>query len=92
MVSENIIRKIDSLGRITLPKGLRDRMGFIEGTEIEILTDKDVVCLRKAGPENSEAEFKEFIETVRKDYVNKKISKEVMIKEIQDFITGENND
>ena len=48
---ENTTRKIDSLGRVTLPKGLRDRM-FIEDTdELEIYTmeaeGKEFICLTK---------------------------------------------
>lgn len=35
---ENVSKKIDSLGRITLPKGLRDRMGIDDGQELEIST------------------------------------------------------
>lgn len=51
MVAENITRKLDSLGRITIPKGLRSRMGWAENDELEIYTDNDFVCLRKVGNE-----------------------------------------
>lgn len=35
---ENAIRKIDASGRIIIPKGLRDRLGIIEGDEMEFYT------------------------------------------------------
>ena len=38
IIPENTSRKIDSLGRITLPKGLRDRMRLVENDELELFT------------------------------------------------------
>jgi AbrB family looped-hinge helix DNA binding protein len=59
--NENTIRKIDSLGRITLPKGLRNRLNFEDNDEIEIYTmehmGKSFVCLTKY----EEVESKYFI-------------------------------
>lgn len=47
---ENVIKKIDDLGRITLPKGLRDRMYLnSDNNELEIFTmevdGKMYICL-----------------------------------------------
>ena len=47
---ENVIKTVDSLGRITLPKGLRDRMYInSENNELEIflffLDDRMYICL-----------------------------------------------
>lgn len=59
--NENIIRRIDSLGRITLPKGLRSRLNIDDNDEIEIYTmehmGKSFVCLAKY----EEVESKYFI-------------------------------
>ena len=41
IIPENTSRKIDSLGRITLPKGLRDRLSLVEGTDLELATAQD---------------------------------------------------
>lgn len=47
---ENTTRKVDSLGRVSIPKSLRDRLNIIEGEEVEFYlleTDDGVqyVCL-----------------------------------------------
>ena len=38
LIPENTSRKIDGLGRITIPKGLRDRMFLEEGSDLELFT------------------------------------------------------
>lgn len=49
---ENTTRKVDSLGRITLPKGLRDRMFLATDDEVELFTmekdGREYICLTKA--------------------------------------------
>lgn len=35
LVSENVSRKIDSLGRVGIPKGLRDRLEINTNDELE---------------------------------------------------------
>lgn len=47
---ENVIKTVDNLGRITLPKGLRDRMYInSDNNELEIFTmevdDRMYICL-----------------------------------------------
>ena len=52
---ENTTRKIDALGRITIPKGLRDRMGLHENDDMELFTmesgGKEYICLCSAQTE-----------------------------------------
>lgn len=50
LINENTSRKIDSLGRISIPKGMRDRMQMPENTELNfytLITDKgeQMICL-----------------------------------------------
>lgn len=42
-----IIRKIDDLGRIVIPKDMRNRFGMNSGDEIEFFFHGDFICLRK---------------------------------------------
>ena len=50
LINENTSRKVDSLGRISIPKGMRDRMGMPQDTELNfytLITDKgeQMICL-----------------------------------------------
>lgn len=50
LIPENVTKKIDNLGRITLPKGLRDRMYLSnDNSELEIFTavidGRPCICL-----------------------------------------------
>ena len=37
--------KIDSAGRVVIPKTLRDRYGIVSGTQLEIVADPDGITL-----------------------------------------------
>lgn len=45
--SIGVIRKLDQLGRITLPKELRDNLGFEENQPLEIYTKEDLIILKR---------------------------------------------
>lgn len=47
MKNTGIVRRIDHLGRIVIPKELRRMRNISEGDPIEIYVDGDVICLRK---------------------------------------------
>ena len=47
MKESGIVRKVDPLGRIVLPKEIRRVMSINEGDSIEIVKDNDVIILRK---------------------------------------------
>ena len=50
MKSTGIVRKVDELGRIVLPKELRNTHDIGTGTSMEILCDGDTIVLRKYAP------------------------------------------
>ena len=50
MKSTGIVRKIDELGRIVIPKELRRTLNIEEGDPLEIFVDGEEVILRKYEP------------------------------------------
>ncbi len=51
MKSTGIIRRIDDLGRVTLPKELRRTRDIKDGDPLEIFVEDDKIILRKYSPE-----------------------------------------
>lgn len=47
MTETGIIRRVDELGRIVLPKEIRREMRIREGTPMEIYLDGDTIILRR---------------------------------------------
>ncbi len=47
MKSTGVIRRIDELGRIVIPKEIRKNLGIREGESLEIYTEEDKIILQK---------------------------------------------
>ncbi|MFJ7950746.1 AbrB/MazE/SpoVT family DNA-binding domain-containing protein [Lysinibacillus sp. NPDC096418] len=47
MKSTGIVRKVDELGRLVIPKELRRTLGINERDSLEIYTDDDKIILKK---------------------------------------------
>lgn len=47
MNSTGIIRRVDDLGRVVIPKEIRKKIGIREGEALEIYIDKNMVCFKK---------------------------------------------
>ena len=47
MKSLGIVRNIDELGRIVIPKELRNKMDMHEGSSVEIFAQDGNICLRR---------------------------------------------
>ncbi len=50
MKSTGIVRKVDELGRVVLPKELRDIMDIKEKDPLEIYVDGNIILLKKYEP------------------------------------------
>lgn len=50
MKATGVVRKMDLLGRIVIPKEVRDSFGMEEGTPMEIFADEKGVYIRKYKP------------------------------------------
>ncbi|PEN08571.1 AbrB/MazE/SpoVT family DNA-binding domain-containing protein [Bacillus pseudomycoides] len=53
MKATGIVRHVDPLGRVVLPKELRDIMEIKDKTPLEIYTDKDSIILKKYNASNT---------------------------------------
>lgn len=47
MKSTGVIRRIDELGRIVIPKEIRRNLGIRDGENVEIFTENDCIVLKK---------------------------------------------
>lgn len=50
MKSTGIVRNIDELGRIVVPKEIRQRFGIAKNDPVEIYVENDSIILRKYTP------------------------------------------
>ncbi len=50
MSKTGIIRNLDSLGRLVIPKELRSSLGIREGGEVEIFAEDDQIIVKKFDP------------------------------------------
>lgn len=50
MKATGIIRRVDDLGRIVIPKEIRKSMKISEGDPLEIFVENGYICLRKYDP------------------------------------------
>lgn len=66
MKATGIVRRIDDLGRVVIPKEIRRTMRIREGDPLEIYTDREgEVILKKYSPISDLSEFaKEYVESI----------------------------
>lgn len=50
MKSTGIVRKVDELGRIVIPKETRELLSINEGDSLEIYEDENTILLKKYSP------------------------------------------
>lgn len=76
MKGTGIVRKLDELGRITLPIELRRTLGVSERDPLEIFVDDDKIILKKYEPTDI---FSGSTEELY-DYYGKKVSKDSIVE------------
>ena len=62
MKATGMVRKVDDLGRIVLPKELRTNLGLDIGTPVEFYVDGELVIVKKYDAAGSVAELVEKLE------------------------------
>lgn len=84
MKSTGIVRRIDDLGRIVIPKEIRRNLHIKENEEVEIFIDNEYILLRKF----SRLLCLEDISKKIIDIVSKLINKTVIISDKEKYIYG----
>ena len=73
MKSTGVIRRIDELGRIVIPKEIRRNLGIRDGENIEIFTDNDSIILKKYYRMSTNSELAQLLCALVYDTFNYKI-------------------
>lgn len=69
-----IIRRMDPLGRVVIPKSIREQLGWQEGTSIEVIGSDDGIYLR----EQQTLTLSERVRRLQKEAVQEGASVEVI--------------
>ena len=64
MKETGIIRRVDDLGRVVIPKEIRQNLGIHEGDPLEIFLHEDCICLRKYSTDKLEKVYDAFKDLV----------------------------
>ena len=88
MKATGVVRRIDDLGRIVIPKELRRTMRIKEGDSLEIFIDgNERVVLKKYSPVQNINDFvEEFVESIYSSY-----KKDIMITDNETIIAAAGN-
>lgn len=62
MKATGIVRRVDDLGRIVIPKEIRRNLGIHEEDSLEIFLHEDCICFKKYIPNKLEKVFDAFKE------------------------------
>ena len=54
MKTTGIVRRVDDLGRVVIPKEIRRNLGIREGDPLEIFLHEDCICFKKYIPNKLE--------------------------------------
>lgn len=63
MVATGIVRRIDELGRIVIPREIRRAIGIKDGDPIELFIDKNNIVLRKYSLADEVGEAVDFLKS-----------------------------
>ena len=93
MKTTGIVRRIDDLGRIIIPKDIRRSTGIREGDAMEIfLEGGDIICFRKYKNNLSDAveHLRDQIENCGDDLAYKTLMRiDALLEEVQELVKGE---
>lgn len=79
-----IVRRIDNLGRIVIPKEIRDILRIKNGDSLEINIEGEIVTLKKYSELNNILE----IETIIASLLRESLNKDILITDKDKYIIG----
>lgn len=69
MKETGVVRRLDELGRVVIPKEIRKRLKIKNGDMVDIYTSEDVIILQKYHPLNQDIlPIKAILESIKKAY------------------------
>ena len=93
MKATGIIRRVDDLGRVVIPKDIRRAIGIREGEPLEIFIEgEDTVCFRKYKTNLGDAveHLRDQIENCGDDLTYKTLMRiDALLEEVQELVKGE---
>ena len=88
MKATGIVRRIDDLGRVVIPKEIRRTLKIREGDPLEILIEKNCVCFKKYSTLGS---FSEDILRVAQDMAQRTFNHQIAIYDRDSKVSGPNS-
>lgn len=88
MKATGIIRNIDDLGRVVIPREIRRSLKIREGDPLEILIEKNCVCFKKYSTLGS---FSEDILRVAQDMAQRTFNHQIAIYDRDNKVSGPNS-
>ena len=76
MMSTGIIRRVDDLGRVAVPKELRQNLGIKEGTPMEIMVDDEGSIILKKHKEQ-EVSLEEAVKKIQETLDSPELKSEI---------------
>ena len=87
MKSTGVVRRVDDLGRIVIPKEIRRTLRIRDGESLEIFVDREMIALKKFSKMTDMDEiYKQLV-----DIVNSVIGQNVFITDRDNFIAASGN-
>ncbi len=87
MKSTGVVRRVDDLGRIVIPKEIRRTLRIRDGESLEIFVDREMIALKKFSKMNDMDEISKQLV----DIVNSVTHQNVFITDRDSFIAGSGN-
>ena len=78
MRETGIVRRIDDLGRVVIPKEIRQNFRIREGDPLELFIDGDLICFKKY---NTMLPLEETLQSVRDMLKDEDVSRKISVED-----------